>query len=389
VRGSNATRPDGRGDDKVKRSQEVTSLFKDWKKRGQVKAPREKTAQGEAAAEKAPSDSNVDMVSELKGRSAFHRKVQAQITEYRPKLEKLATIVLHFLPKSIEDLLDFHEEIEKTLGALEDENLVLCEIENWPQAKVNVIREEAVRHSNVKQLTQRIDAHAEEGLRSNMDPHQFQDAVEKTLQVIDKQLDTYLRAREQDDKRFAAVELPFKWSVVKYCREHTVLLAKLHCKASLEEFGIFQEEHDASQHLTADKNIARRLTILFNRVFNMLQRSFEFGFRIYGYAGGFDAEMTGAFGTVHRNLEYMAEVREKQKQKRDSQSLSVAAGSTEDVSLMSDVAYEEAGPWYRRMLAMKAIVDTEDAASAPMSDIAYEEAGPWYMRVMQSKGVQV
>ena len=108
-----------------------------------------------------------------------------------------------------------------------------------------------------------------------------------------------------------------------------------------------------------------------------------------GYAGGFDAEMTGAFGTVHRNLEYMAEVREKQKQKRDSQSLSVAAGSTEDVSLMSDVAYEEAGPWYRRMLAMKAIVDTEDAASAPMSDIAYEEAGPWYMRVMQSKGVQV
>lgn len=199
--------------------------------------------------------------------------------------------------------------MEKTLGALEDEQQIVKKIDKWPHAKVDVIREATLRYINVERLQKRIDDHVA-GVRSYVDPFAEHDAVEKTFDTVMGELDVYLRAKEGDDARFTAVSIPFQWSVVRKCRQDTVLLAKVHCNCALGEFQTFQDAYKEVGDAEPDAKTARRISILFNRAFNFLQKSFEFGIRVYGYAQGFDTEMTQTYALVHKHLDYLAGLRE-------------------------------------------------------------------------------
>lgn len=87
----------------------MTALFKDWQKRGQVRVQKARRgSEGEAQSAAKPAADGGDMMAELKGRSAFFKKVEAQAAEYGPKLEELAEIITALKPSSQSDLKAFH-----------------------------------------------------------------------------------------------------------------------------------------------------------------------------------------------------------------------------------------------------------------------------------------
>ena len=77
-------------------------------------------------------------------------------------------------------------------------------------------------------------------------------------------------------------QLPAEW-VSRYCQ---VALSKW---------------DESLQHLRHNPDHTdRHYRILYKRACNLMQGALGFGFRVYGYAGGFDEECTEIYGRVHK-----------------------------------------------------------------------------------------
>jgi len=190
------------------------------------------------------------------------------------------------------------------MGALEDEGEVLKYIEGWPSAKVDVIREVAVRYKNFTQMDTKMEACAAE---RGSDPYEVMDHIAQTMDGIARDLEAYLRTKAEATARYQAVGIRFKWRLLQQCREKTVLLSKAFSGRALNELAIYQ---GLAQSQAGDPTQRRKIGIQFNRAYNCLQKALEFGFRVYSFAGGFDDEMEEMYGVVHAHLQHMAQLRE-------------------------------------------------------------------------------
>jgi len=231
-----------------------------------------------------------DLMSELKEQSTFFKKVESQAQELGPGLQALAPIILKYTAPNEKDVLDFVDELEKTLGSLEDEVQVLkiC-CPEWPAGKVNVLRELSTRYRNLLRLREMLQDQTKSQGWGN-DVMAATERIEVVFESCSKELDTYGRKREDDKTRFASFGVDFDWDTLRNVKEKTVGLAKRYCQIAL---AMWHESEEAS----GSKD--RRQAMLRRRANNLLQGAVGFGFKVYNYAGGFDDEATEIYGQVH------------------------------------------------------------------------------------------
>merc|ERR1711957_634821 len=141
----------GKGDaPSLHRNAAIKTIYNDvYHKKGRKPISRGSEKSGAAAT------FSGDLMSELKEQSPFFKKVESQAQELGPRLQALTPIIDKWelcavshgavddlVEPNMRDVLDFVEELEETLGSLEDEVQVLkiC-CPDWPAAKVAVLRE--------------------------------------------------------------------------------------------------------------------------------------------------------------------------------------------------------------------------------------------------------
>lgn len=157
------------------------------------------------------------------------------------------------------------------------------------------------------------------------DPFAELDGHMRAFDQIQKALEPYMRSRDEDARRYADNGVAFDWKALTACKQKTVVLAKLCCECALGEHVAFAEAY-ASMH--EDGKAARKVSVLFNRGFNFLQRAFEFSFRVFGYVGGFDAATEAIFEKVHAHLVAMEKIKH-QRQSEDTKPKGDQEGSSQ------------------------------------------------------------
>eukprot|EP00658_Telonema_sp_P-2_P023898 TRINITY_DN19585_c0_g1_i4.p1 TRINITY_DN19585_c0_g1~~TRINITY_DN19585_c0_g1_i4.p1 ORF type:complete len:936 (+),score=105.55 TRINITY_DN19585_c0_g1_i4:171-2978(+) len=291
ARGRGGKRSDAGGPTRgIKRDANILAMYKNVFKgsRPQSAGPSNKTSAHSAA----PSSCG-DLLKELQQQSSFFKKVEAQAIKFGPQLQELSQIIHGYHAQGEEDLLAFMFELEKTLNQLEDEMAVLKRaVPDWPSDRVDVLREITKRYQNFSRISQVLKqySNAEFGNKSS----DVLAATEKLVNIFDscsKELEAYGRKREDDQAKFHAAGLVFDWSRYQALKEQTVGLATRYCELALGEWDTFL---DHSQDRSD-----RKSQILRRRGCNLLQGALGFGFRVYGFAGGFDEEATDIYSKVH------------------------------------------------------------------------------------------
>jgi len=295
----------------------VRQMYNGWMKRGQARAKRDAHRggketpgkEGEAkkgsSLEGAPGGGASDMMAELKAKSSFYQHIEAQVKEYAPLLKELAHLIAAFGAEEQAPMRQFQLEIEATLSQLVDEVQVLRRVEGWPGHKVDLMREVCLRYNTFERLTTRVDDHRR-GRVEFRDPFAALDGHMRAFDGIQKALDPYMRTKEEDSRRYSEHGVPFDWNALKACKLQTMTLARLSCECALGEHAAFVEAYTA---MAEDQALARKASVLFNRAFNFLQRSFEFSFKVFGYCGVFDTETEAIFERVHSLLHEMEEIK--------------------------------------------------------------------------------
>jgi len=237
-----------------------------------------------------------DLLSELKGQSAFFKKVQKQAEELGPGLIALCPIISQYAAPNAKDLLEFVAELEKSLGELEDEVQVLkLAVADWPHSKVSLLRELATRYKTLLRLKETIKKQAS----SEILAADVFAATEKLVSLFDsvsKELDVYGRKKEADQKRFEESGVGFEWSLLRELKEDTVALANRYCQIALKQW----KESGETAESNNEAGMSRKSQMLQKRASNLMQGALGFGFRVYGYADGFDEATTEIYGEVHR-----------------------------------------------------------------------------------------
>jgi len=226
---------------------------------------------------------------ELEGRSSYMRQVAADRDKYAEMLQLLAGQISTFKPTAFSQVLEFVHEMERRLALLSDERAVVKTLQEWPESKVEALREIVGRRRELTELLLALDCTAWEP-RPNI-----HDELQRTIDALGRvqpQVEWYTRSMDEMSRRWKTHTLLFDFKILDDIRHASVPMAK----------------HAMRLYLTAHERWKTSVKIdatSTKKVRDGLESSLRFAFRCHQFAEGFDEEASSLFAGVHEAIANM------------------------------------------------------------------------------------
>jgi len=154
------------------------------------------------------------LVGELASKSHHARRVAEHAVQFRKRVEYMAKWVSLARLHDMRDALVLASWLEDGLKPLEDEASILRQCPEWPERRVDALREAVSTHNGLLSLVERcehlalsIDSGAG-GLATSLPK------AAKLLEAAEKLVNRVAQSRERDERRFKELGVPFDWSTL-------------------------------------------------------------------------------------------------------------------------------------------------------------------------------
>jgi hypothetical protein len=228
------------GDKKIVKSWEVILLYqkytKEKEKRSHSPLAAGEAGGGEGAGKSRQRDGSASagaaggagvtaagVKEELEGRSAYMKQVLSDRERYGEMILDLEQQLTTLRPSSAAHVAMLVEELEKRLALLSDERAVLKAFPNWPESKVEALRDIAARMREVQACRKALDVAAAASLSSESEE------LKRCMQMFNKTqalVEWFERNQEDLGKRWLVFGLVFDFAAVADLKAACVSLSK-------------------------------------------------------------------------------------------------------------------------------------------------------------------
>ena len=269
-----------------KKSREIVKIFQATM-REQMKQERKKRVNNppgtsHAAQNKSQSDPN-DVKFELESKSKHIAKIKEDVTEHGEMIKTLAIEIKNF-SGSTDALLSFVKTMESKLMILSDENQVLKFFQQWPQAKMDALRESSALIHELQSMADslgRWEHQKEDSIISKFDKYQAKDLISEAHHDIDKiqpRVERIMCESKNVQEKFIKFKIDLKIDELLGTVKDTSLIAAV---AAMKT---------ALLHLTEDKA--------------QMLKTFKFAFRVHQFSlNGFEGDACDLFRQLHIHLQ--------------------------------------------------------------------------------------
>ncbi|KAL7088904.1 hypothetical protein ACP275_13G156700 [Erythranthe tilingii] len=255
---------------KLKRSSHMSNLY--TRVRGKVEGsskssrPGRKPRIGAAAAAGGDKLGMADALAEMSKRSVYFQQIEEDVKNYAGAVKEVKIAISSFKTSDKAELIKFNKYVESHLEKLTDENQVLARFEDFPHKKLEAVRMAAALYTKLDTIANTL-----KNWPIVSPVAQLLDKADRYLSKIKLELDVLERTKDEDTKELLSQNITFDFAVLTRIKELTVDLSSNCMDLALKEK---RENRDGKK-----KN---------NGSAKMLWRAFQFGFRVYKFAGGHD-----------------------------------------------------------------------------------------------------
>ncbi|KAL1348809.1 hypothetical protein HN51_024831 [Arachis hypogaea] len=220
-----------------------------------------------------------NMIEEIENRSSYLSAIKCEVQRQGDFVNLLIKEVESTSFSDISEVETFIRWLDGELSSLVDERSVLKHFPQWPEQKVDALREAACNYRDLKSLELEVSCYEE-------NPKEALPQALKRIHALQDRLETSVsakeRTREITTNKYRNFHIPWDWmmdtGLVGQMKLSSLRLAKEFMKRVTKEL-------ESREALQED---------------NLLLQGVKFAFRVHQFAGGFDPETTQAFQELKR-----------------------------------------------------------------------------------------
>ncbi|CAN1354576.1 Protein CHUP1, chloroplastic [Linum perenne] len=210
-----------------------------------------------------------DMIGEIENRSTYVSAIKSDVEKQKQLITWLIKEVEFAAFEEISEVETFIKWLDEQLSSLVDERAVLKHFPQWPEQKVDALREAASNYHSLRNLESEVSLFED----NPKDPLMKALAKMQALQErLEKSINNMEKMRESMIKRYNNFQIPWKWLL------NTGFLGQVKV-ASLKIAREYMKRISNNQSLED----------------NLLQQGARLAYRTHQFAGGFDTETINAF----------------------------------------------------------------------------------------------
>eukprot|EP00252_Welwitschia_mirabilis_P008225 TRINITY_DN19964_c0_g2_i1.p1 TRINITY_DN19964_c0_g2~~TRINITY_DN19964_c0_g2_i1.p1 ORF type:complete len:719 (+),score=165.02 TRINITY_DN19964_c0_g2_i1:221-2158(+) len=270
-----------RSNSKLKRSSQISNLYRGWKRKFEGSAQPGKLSPGRKRVGGGGGGGKGGMaqaLEEITRKSSFFQKIAKDVECFATEIEEMKTQIESFETKNMDDLLKFYLDVESLLEKLTDESQVLARFEGFPTKKLEVIRSAATLYSKLRKMATELKTWKVEPPISNQ-----LDAITKYFEKVKKEIENVERAKDKESKAFQSQKIYFDYEILVRIKEAMVDLSSNCISLALEESKTTKAATKERSNTTRVKNDRQLM-----KCFQNLWKTLQFCYRVYGFAGGID-----------------------------------------------------------------------------------------------------
>lgn len=215
-----------------------------------------------------------NMIEEIENRSTYLSAIKSEVQRQGEFISFLIKEVESASFADVSEVEAFVKWLDGELSSLVDERSVLKHFPQWPEQKVDALREAACNYRDLKNLESEVSSYEDnpkEPLPQTLRKIQaLQDRLERSVSAKE-------RMRESTSKRYRNFHIPWEWmldtGIIGQMKLSSLKLAKEFMKRITKEL-------ESTEPLQED---------------NLFVQGVKFAFRVHQFAGGFDPETIQAF----------------------------------------------------------------------------------------------
>ncbi|KAK7300917.1 hypothetical protein RJT34_11769 [Clitoria ternatea] len=215
-----------------------------------------------------------NMIQEIENRSTYFSAIKTEVQRQGEFISFLIKEVESATFSDVSEVEAFVKWLDGELSSLVDERSVLKHFPQWPEQKVDALREAACNYRDLKNLESEVSSYEDnpkEPLTQTLKRIQaLQDRLERSVSAKE-------RIRESTSKRYRNFHIPWEWmldtGLIGQMKLSSLRLAKEFMKRITKEIASNEPCQEDS----------------------LLVQGVKFAFRVHQFAGGFDPETTNAF----------------------------------------------------------------------------------------------
>ncbi|CAM0881872.1 unnamed protein product [Alopecurus aequalis] len=291
--------PSGGGGDRMHRAPEIVQFYQSLTRPGEA---RQAGSRGPKAASGGSTAPKSDLIGEITKNSPHFLAVQADVETQGDFVRTLVTEVRDATFATIEDVVAFVTWLDEELSFLVDEQGVLKHFADWPEKRVDALRDAAAKHEWLVQLDKQISSFVDDrALHRDAALGKMYSLFEKTEKSVAK----FILDRDATDTkvnltlRYKEQNIPVGWMsdtglIVKVKLACVNLARQYMLRVVLEIDGL----SGSNKNQTRETALYKRLKEQNRQV--LLHQGVRFAFRVHQFAGGFTAQSLGAFDELKR-----------------------------------------------------------------------------------------
>ncbi|CAK8537831.1 unnamed protein product [Lathyrus sativus] len=213
-----------------------------------------------------------NMIEEIENRSSYLSAIKSEVQSQKEFISFLIKEVESASYADISEVETFIKWLDGELSSLVDERSVLKHFPQWPEQKVDALREASCNYRDLKNLESEVSSYEN-------NPKEPTSMALKRIQTLQDRLERSVSSKEKireiTSKKYRNFHIPWEWmmdtGLIGQMKLSSLRLAKEFMKRVTKEM----ESHE-------DNN-------------SLLLQGVKFAFRIHQFAGGFDYETIQAF----------------------------------------------------------------------------------------------
>ncbi|CAN0902155.1 Protein CHUP1, chloroplastic [Linum grandiflorum] len=152
--------------------------------------------------------STTDMIGEIENRSTYLSAIKSDVEKQKQLITSLIKEVEFAVFDDISEVETFMKWLDNQLSSLVDERAVLKHFQQWPEQKVDALREAASNYQSLKNLESEVslfeDNPKEPLMKALAKMQALQDRLERSVNSLEK-------TRESMIKRYKNFQIPWQW----------------------------------------------------------------------------------------------------------------------------------------------------------------------------------
>lgn len=216
-----------------------------------------------------------DALAEMTKRSTYFQQIEEDVKNHAKSIRELKVSINSFINSDMFELQNFHKHVESHLEKLTDETQVLSRFEDFPTKKLEGLRMAAALYSKLDDIVTTL-----KNWKIESPVNQLFDNIEKYFNKIKVQLDTLERSKDEESKKFKSQKIHFDFSILIRIKELMVDVSSGCMELALKEGREAKAMENTKNGLKSEgrkKGSAK-----------LLWRAFQFAYRVYTFAGGYD-----------------------------------------------------------------------------------------------------